>query len=80
MLAYKVFDKDLKCKNMQYEIGKEYEMDEDHIYFCHQGFHSCKKAWDFAPLVGKKEEKSFEGHSAPYFFQPDIHGKIVGHE
>ena len=41
IIAYKGFDKDLKCRDFQYEIGKEYEMDED-IKCCERGFHACE--------------------------------------
>lgn len=39
MKAYKGFDKDLKCRNFQYEIGKEYE--EKEAKACEKGFHAC---------------------------------------
>lgn len=39
MLAYKGFDKNLKCRNFQYEIGKTYE--EDEAVLCKSGFHAC---------------------------------------
>lgn len=39
MKAYKGFDKDLKCRGFQYEIGKQYE--EKEVELCEKGFHAC---------------------------------------
>ena len=41
IIAYKGFDKDFKCSDFQYEVGKEYEMDGD-IEYCKRGFHACE--------------------------------------
>ena len=41
IIAYKGFDKNLKCRDFQYEVGKEYEMDGD-IKCCKRGFHACE--------------------------------------
>ena len=44
MEAYKGFDKDLKCREFQYEIGGEYE--EPKASMCVCGFHACEDPID----------------------------------
>ena len=38
--GYKGFDKDLKCRDFQYEVGKEYSTDK--AVACNTGFHYCE--------------------------------------
>ena len=48
MKAYKGFDKNLKCRDFQYEVGKEYETDG--AILCKKGFHACTtplEVWDY---------------------------------
>ena len=40
MLCYKGFDKDLKCRDFQYETGKKYS--EESAEICEKGFHACE--------------------------------------
>jgi hypothetical protein len=52
METYKGFDKDLKCRGFQFEIGKKYKQ-EGHIILCQNGFHSCEKleqVFDYYPF------------------------------
>ena len=44
MKCYKGFDKDLKCRGFQYEIGKEYE--ENAADICRKGFLACENPMD----------------------------------
>ena len=41
IVTYKGFDKDLKCRNFQYEIGGTYE-NEKGAEACNYGFHACE--------------------------------------
>ena len=54
--SYKGFDKNLKCRDFQYEIGKEYEMDEE-IKVCSRGFHACEspfEVFDHYSMIGSR--------------------------
>ena len=44
MKMYKGFDKDMKCRDFQYEVGKTYE--EPTAELCEKGFHACEYPLD----------------------------------
>ena len=43
--GFKGFDKDLKCRGFQYEIGKDYEQERE-VKCCERGFHFCENPFD----------------------------------
>jgi hypothetical protein len=55
MKGYKVFDKDLKCRGMQYEIGGTYELGDTPVYY-KQGFHFCKSISDCYKFYAMPDE------------------------
>ena len=56
MKAYKGFDKDLKCRDLQYEIGGTQEVDSAKL--CERGLHACEAPLDvfnyYAPKDGSR--------------------------
>jgi hypothetical protein len=58
IISYKGFDKDMKCKDFQYEVGKEYEI--DNIKICERGFHACEspfEVWDYYDMLNSRFAK-----------------------
>ena len=54
--SYKGFDNDMKCRDFQYEVGKEYDMDGE-IKCCNRGFHACKspfEVWDYYDMLNSR--------------------------
>ena len=58
MIGYKGFDKDFKCRDMQYEVGKTYI--EKEAKLCEKGLHFCENPLDvltyYSPADGKFAE------------------------
>ena len=45
IIGYKGFNNDWKCRDMQYEVGKEYEYAGD-VELCKRGYHFCRNPHD----------------------------------
>ena len=44
MKGYKGFDKDMRCRGMQFEVGKTYEVPD--AVLCEKGLHFCERSID----------------------------------
>ena len=58
IIGYKGFNKDWKCRDFQYEVGKEYEYDGD-IKLCDKGFHFCENPHDVLKYYSAGEGHKF---------------------
>ena len=62
MFGYKGFDKNLKCRGFQYEIGKTFKEDVE-LKCCERGFHFCElpldvlNYYDYSPINGSRFAK-----------------------
>lgn len=54
--GFKGFDKDLKCRDCQYEVGKKFE-EEGKIEACSNGFHFCENPLDVLGYYPPYDEK-----------------------
>lgn len=65
MKAFKGFNKDLTCRNFQYEEGKTYKTEE--VTICKTGFHACEYPLDcFNYYVPNKS----------VYYEVELYGKI----
>ena len=57
MKCFKGFNKDLKCRDFQYEVGKEYE--EEKASLCDCGFHACEHPLDVLRYYPPTEDNRY---------------------
>ena len=76
MKAYKGFDKDLKCRGFQYEVGKEYE--EGNAKLCEKGFHACENPLDTFRYYGPTDSRYCEVDVDDNGERNDADSKVCG--
>ena len=68
IIAYKGFDKDLKCRDFQYKIGKKY-IHKGKVEPCESGFHACQYPLDvfqyYNPAGSRFAEVEASGEIVP---------------
>ena len=69
MKGYKGTDKDMRCRGMQYEVGKTFHADGK-IEVCDNGLHFCIRLTDVFDY--------YEADNGNRFFEIEAEGNIVG--
>jgi len=69
LIAYKGFDKNMKCRGFQFEVGKEYKHNGD-VKVCNSGFHACINPLDCF---------SYYDPGNSIFCEVELSGKIEKH-
>ena len=59
MKGYKGMDEDMRCRGMQFEIGKTYHVDGD-IKVCSNGLHFCERLTDVFDYYEREGNRFFE--------------------
>ena len=75
MKTYKGFNKDLKCRGFQYEIGKKYETDEAEC--CKKGFHACEYPLDMFSYYSPAESRFCEVEQSGKIDKSDEDTKVA---
>ena len=76
MKCYKGFDKDLKCRGFQFELGGEYE--EPKADLCNKGFHACENPLDVFNYYAPSDSRYCEVELEEVSEQRDADSKICG--
>ena len=56
IMAYKAFDKNLKCRDFQFAVGETYKYDGE-VKACYAGFHACTNpfdVWSYYDLINSR--------------------------
>lgn len=59
IIGFKGFDKNLKCRDFQYEVGRDYLMPSDSVKICSSGFHFSEKLIQTMNFYGKHSNNRY---------------------